>query len=248
MKAALRTNIQLLCLIALFAIACMLIVSGCQSSPYEWETKFYTIETNVVPQVITETNQVFVTNTVERVVTQTNWESGTPVITVLPVKETIVTSSPVVTFSTNQLVTYTYTANTNAQAIGETAGSIFNLVAPGTGSLVTAAIGGLAALWGGLRSRRMSKSAAVLAQGIEIYGEVVKGLGPIGADVDKRVKSALQAHQAEAQVLQDVLRILENTVDNSEAKKAAEAIREFMAPAALVPMAAVTQPVKQPTV
>lgn len=202
---------------------------GCESTPAAWESKFYEITTNVTPQVIFATNQVFRTNIVERTEVKTNWESGIPQIITQPLKETVITSEATVTVKTNVDVSYTYRANTNAAAVGSTAGSIANLIAPGTGGLVTTAIAGLAALWGGLRSRKLKKTAGVLAQGIEVYGEVTKAMGPVGEKADSTVKGWMQKHQAEAGVLTEVLDLLDKTVDESDAKDAATALRKVMA-------------------
>lgn len=214
---------------AVLLLAGLVIINftGCMSTPHAWETKFFDIETNTVPQIVLKTNQVYQTNIVERTDVQTNWVAGIPEVKLLPVKETVITSEAHVTVSTNFDVTYTYHANTNASAIGQTAGNIANLVAPGSGGIVTTALAGLAALWAGLRSRKLKKTAGVLAQGIEIYGEVTKSIGTTGASVDRNVKQLLQKHQVEAGVVDEVLRLIDKNVDNSDAKEAADALKQL---------------------
>jgi hypothetical protein len=225
-----RPTIRSLTCLALTAF-CLIVAAlfvGCQSTPYAWENTFYDIKTNVTPIVIVQTNQVFKTNVVEKTEVQTNWVAGIPNVSLLPVRESTITSDVVVTLKTNYQVDYTYTENTNSAAVGRTAGSVANLILPGSGGLVTTAIAGLAALWGGLRSRKLKKTAAVLAQGIEVYGEVTKATGAAGAKLDGTVKSWLQQHQAETGVLTEVLDVIDQSVDNSDAKTAADAIRKFV--------------------
>jgi hypothetical protein len=209
--------------------AIALCFTGCQSTPYGWEGKFFTIQTNYLPPiVVVQTNQVFTTNTIVKEVAVTNWTTGLPEIVVQPIRETFVTSQALVTYGTNVNVECVFTAKTNTTAIGQTLGSLVNLVAPGSGGLAMSGFAGLVALYAGWRNRRLKKATGVLAQGIEIYGEVTKAMGPTGDKIDKQVKRVLQLDQAQAGVLKDVMGVLDNTVDNEEAKEAAEAIRKIV--------------------
>lgn len=205
-------------------------LTGCSSTPYNWESKFYDITTNYTPVINWTTNTVTRTNVVERVVTTTNVVEATGAIqiTMTPEKHYTVMSDPVVTVSTNLLVTYTYTANTNAAAVTGTAAGIANLVVPGSGGLISLIGAGIWGLWASLRSRKWKNAAAGLSQGIEVYGEVTKALGPTGTKVDAEVKAWLQKHQAQTGTLTAVLDLLNTTVDNEDARKAAQTLKEFI--------------------
>lgn len=211
-------------------LAGLLALLGCSSVPYSWETKFYDITTNVTPVVNWRTNTVTRTNVIERVVTTTNVVEATGAIqiTMTPEKVYTVVSEPVVTLSSNVLVSYTYTASTNAAAIGQTAGGIANLVAPGTGGIVSTIAAGLFGLWASLRSRRWKNAAAGLSQGIEVYGEVTKALGPQGEKVDGEVKAWLQKHQTQSGTFNEVLTLIQRTVSNEDAQAAAAKLKEFI--------------------
>ena len=212
----------------LLSITILIAVPGCSTVPYGWESKFYTIETNITPTIQYQTNTVTRTNVIESVVMVTNVVNGLVNITMTPTREFTVVSEPVVTMSSNVLVSYTYTANTNSSATTGTVSAIANLVAPGSGGLVAAIGAGLWGLWGSLRSRKLKRTAGVLAQGIEVYGETIKALGSTGEKVDGEVKAWMQNHQAQAGVATEVLTILNNTVDNQGAKDSANKIKEFI--------------------
>lgn len=202
-----------------------LLLTGCSSTPYPWESKFYDILTNSTPQVVIRTNTIHHTNFVDRVIADTNIVAGVPHITLTPVRETTVTSEALVTFSTNNLITYTYSANTNAANLSATAGGIAGMITPGSTGLVTTIAGGLFGLYGALRSRKLKRTAGVLAQGIEVYGETIKGLGPLGTELDKKVKGWMETDQAKAGVLSEVQNILTKTVDTNDAKDSADDIK-----------------------
>lgn len=200
--------------IVIFLAGCKLFGSN-PAPPSAIEQKLFTTVTNVVPVTVVTTNTVTQTNVVEltnitgAVVLQTNFVT-------LPL---IVTNTY---FSTNQVMT----PNDNSKAIAQTAGSLSNIAAPGVGGIVTGAIGMLLSLWGGLRS---SKNTSIgLAQEVETVREFIKTL-PNGTNYDNAITSFLQAHQVEAGVAQQVLKLLSNNVSNPEAVAAAKTISDTIA-------------------
>lgn len=213
-------------LVTLMLTLCCFI--GCTTTPpTAWEQRHYVIETNYVTQVRT------VTNTVTQVIPQvvpvftTNVQNQvelvfhTNLITV-PVKEVI--------YETNQVpASYNFTPNSNSAALASTSGAVSNLIAPGSGGLVAAVIGMGLGIWGQLRSRKANTVAATLAQGIEVYGEVVKGIKGInGKDIDSEVKAWLQQNQAETGTIEAVLKLLKTEVDNPSATAVANEIQKFI--------------------
>lgn len=211
-------------LIATLACAAVVIFAGCSTTPYNWESRFYDIQTNVTPVVIYQTNTVSRTNVIEAVVTKTNFVEATGAInlTMTPTREYTVTSDVEVTIKTNYLVDYIYTANTNAGTISAVGGAI---AAPfGLGGIVSTGLAGLFGIWGAVRSRRMGKVAAGLVQGIEVASEVLKTT-PQGQEADAKLKAWLQTNQAKTGTLQNVLTLLSTVVDNSDAREVAAKIQ-----------------------
>ncbi len=210
-------------LTAILAIVVSVLFQGCISPPSPWESKYYNVETNYVDVVVTRTNIVPITNVFNVVITNTE-------------NFVITNETKIVSYTTNIYnltnvvpISYQFSPSTNATEIAKTAGDVSNLVAPGTGGLVTAIVGGLFGIWGTMRSRKYQNTAGVLAQGIEVYGEVVKTLKGInGKDLDAEVKSWLQQNQAETGVIESVLVLLKNTVDNPQAKEVASQIQKFL--------------------
>lgn len=217
----------------LLVVTCVIgahLITGCSSKPYNWETKFMDITTNYTPIVNWTTNTVTRTNVIERIVTTTNVVEATGAIqiTMTPEKHYTVVGATEVTVSTNMIVSYAYAPNTNAAALTGTAAGISNLIVPGSGGLVSLIGAGIWGLWASLRSRKWKNAAAGLSQGIEVYGEVTKALGPTGTKVDAEVKAWLQKHQAQTGTLTAVLDLLNTTVDNEDARKAAQTLKEFI--------------------
>lgn len=224
-----KTKLSLLAGVVLIAGLLMLAVTGCKIP-----SRFlFTARTNDVPVIVAHTNVVSITNFVDRVISTTNLvtEPGgsvTTVITQLPVHEAQVSSVSRVDFTTNYLVTYT--VSTNASSLAETAGSIANMVAPGSGGLVTTGITGLLGLFAAYFTRRQTKKkgeliAGTLAQSIETLREVLRS-NPTTQHLDGKIVSFLQSQQASVGVIQEVARLVENTVDNEDAKHLARTIIE----------------------
>jgi len=128
----------------------------------------------------------------------------------------------VITYRTNVIVEYIYTFNTNAVAAAQIGGSV---AAPfGLGGVVASGLLGIASIWGAIRSRRLTKVAAGLVQGIEVASEVLRTT-PQGNELDEKLKTWLQAHQAESGTIASVLALMNSTVDNAEAREVAAKLK-----------------------
>lgn len=188
------------------AVFCLLgLVTGCGTArtvPTPVEQHFYNITTNIFPVVSNHIEVLTITNA-----------GG------------IVETSNRVTWATNFEVAYTYTANTNAAQLAQSVQAIGNLFGP-YGALAGSGIAGLFALWGAIRSRhaaKMTTASTVLSQGIEILLEIVKTT-PQGQQLSDKLKLELSKNQNAAGVLAEIAGIVQTQVDNTEAKKLAEAI------------------------
>jgi hypothetical protein len=127
--------------------------------------------------------------------------------------------------STNALGQVHYQPNSNVTALAGTAGAIGNIAAPGIGGPIAAAvIPTLAAIWGWIRSSKNGAAAVNLAQTIETARELIKTM-PNGAAVDQTLVTWMQQHQAEANVLPQVLKILKDNVDSPLAQQTAEQLQ-----------------------
>lgn len=145
----------------------------------------------------------------------------------VPVTNLLVTTNPDGTLSTNPVITqtekYQYLpgkGEASITAIGTETGNVF-----GVGGLVGTAIGVVFGAWRWIRSSKAAKVANTLAQEIELVREFVKNL-PNGAAYDSELVNWLQQHQAEAGVLQSVLKILRDEISNAEAKGSASEVIE----------------------
>lgn len=206
-------------------------ITGCAmfgsnpSPPTKAEQKLFDIVTNVVKQVVTETNVV------QRV--ETNYQVVAYTITnqinqLVPVNFTNVI--PVVLFSTN-IVTrtndveqYTYgKPNATAQGTAGVIGGLTNVVAPGAGSLVTELLLGAAAIWGGLRSTKANKVNGVLTQTVETAREVLKTTSQ-GQVLDERLMSWMKDHHLDEGVITQIAALVDKNVDTGQAKEVAAVI------------------------
>lgn len=116
---------------------------------------------------------------------------------------------------------YHYTPGPGAQQARQVATDVGNLF--GVGGLVGTAFGLLTGLWGFVRSSRTYRTAANLSQSIETMRQFIQQL-PNGAQYDAALVSWLQAHQAEGNVMQQVLQLLQSQVSNPDARVAAQDI------------------------
>jgi len=210
-----------------------LFFAGCATRPpTSAEQGFFNIQTNYVPVVQIKTNvfDVFQTNTV--VVTQTNVISSpnlpAPIFQVVyKTNEAIMITQQTNTVTiTNQLAAgYVYTPGPGAKVIQEVGTGVGNIF--GVGGIVGTALGALFSLWGYVRSKKSLLTATNLAQTIETIREFVKSL-PNGSTYDNELINWMTTNQANAGVLQDVLKLLENQVSNPDAKEGAAHIASII--------------------
>lgn len=128
----------------------------------------------------------------------------------------------------------TFTPNQNSQNLADSGRRIGGLFGP-FGELVGYGIAGVLGIWGTLRSRRASAAdkrasaakvgAAVLAQGIETLREVLKST-PQGKLIDDKIMKALRDQQLTAGVLAEIAVLVEQQVDNEDAKRVARDVLE----------------------
>lgn len=137
----------------------------------------------------------------------------------VPVTNLLVTTNPDGTLATNPVVIreekYNLLPGKGEIAItqiGTETGNVF-----GVGGIVGAALGALFGAWRWFRSSKSEKVANTLAQEIELVREFVKTL-PNGNVYDSELVNWIQKHQAEAGVLQSVIKILRDEINNDEAK------------------------------
>lgn len=177
--------------------ACLL---GCLSgrAPSKAESYFFDVKTNLNEAIVWKTNIV--------VTTQTN---GVTVTNYVPVS------------TTNQTPSYDWSPNQHAKAASEVAGiagSAFGI--PFAGTALTTLIG----LYGWFNTaRKGANTGAALAQIIETGREVLKQV-PNGAKYDQAYVNFMQQHQTETGTIMDVAKIIDRSVDNSDAKTAARDI------------------------
>lgn len=202
-----------------------IVLSGCAafgpnpSAPNKFEETLFNVQTNYVNQVVTKTNHVevevpqlaFTTNIQNQIVIQTNY---VPKI----VDEEVLL--------TNRVEKYQLTPNSNAQATAAAAGTIGNVIVPGSGGLIVGIVGALFAAYGRLRSYKAT--GTVLAQNIATIRQVLQSI-PDGAKYDQVIVQYLKDHQNEEGVLEQVTDIVTNLVNNQEAKGAATEIKNAIA-------------------
>lgn len=208
--------------------------TGAERPPSAWETKFYTIQTNLVPQVHVFTNTVTVTQTVETVrevlkpVVTTHADGSTAtttnVVTVTNTTQQVSYTTNVVT-TTNVVPEYAYTPNANAAAVKEGGGAIGGLF--GVGGLATTLIGGLFGIYGTMRSSKNGKAAAAAVQGVEMAREVLRTT-PQGQALDSELVKQLMSHQQEAGVIQHIAELVAEHVDNEDARDVAQEIAQII--------------------
>ena len=209
-----------------------LLVAGCAATkpPTALEQRLFNIQTNSTPQVVLVTNVVPVcqTNLVVQTVTVTN-QVGVPVM--VPVTNYVTYGTYVTNgvTATNFVLGYTMTPNSTTQATASVAGTLSDLGLPGTGSLVTMGLLGLAAAWAGIRNRQyagqnsvLQQVSGTLAQNIATFMAVLQQT-PQGQQLAPLLQNYLNSHQAEAGVIQQVAG-LASQVDPLQEQGAAQQI------------------------
>lgn len=177
------------------------------------------VVTNTVPVVTERTNIVYVTNAVSGAVAgfatrepvATNYVTGLET-NVVPVFMTNVVEVPV----TNLI------AKPEALAAIGASGSIVNTFAPGVGSILALALGGLYHGYRQVRNRRVNEA---LIQGVETARAVLTTM-PQGQAADAQFVRWLMEHQKEAGVFNIVSGLVEQLTDNPAARMTAQEIAE----------------------
>jgi hypothetical protein len=177
------------------------------------------VVTNTVPVVTERTNVVFVTNAVSGAVSGYATREAVATNMVIAVVTNVV---PVFMTNLVQVPVTNMVAKPEAEAAIGAAGSVVNTFAPGLGSIVALALGGL---YHGYRQVRNRKVNEALVQGVETARAVLTTT-PQGQAADAQFVRWLMEHQREAGVFTTVSELVEQLSDNPAAKMAAQEIAE----------------------
>jgi hypothetical protein len=177
------------------------------------------VVTNTVPVVTERTNVVYVTNATSGAVS--GFATREPVATNFV---TAVVTNLVPVFMTNvvQVPVTNLVARPEVEAAISATGSIVNTFAPGIGSFVTFALGGL---YHGYRQVRNRKVNEALVQGVETARAVLTTT-PQGRAADAYYVKWLADHQKEAGVFNTVSGLVEDFSDNPAARMVAQEIMQ----------------------
>ena len=179
--------------------------------PTKLESSIFDVRTNYVPVVVPvtsyRTNVVEVTATVTNLqgvtLTTTNWQTNT------------LTSTVTVT---NLQPQYNYSPGATANTVAAGVSAI-----PVYGSLASAAIGGVLAIWGWLRSSKNAATAQNTTQVVEVLRNFIKQL-PNGSAYDGALVQWMTQHQSEAGVLNNVMGILAADANNPDVQVAGQSV------------------------
>jgi hypothetical protein len=177
------------------------------------------VVTNTVPVVTERTNIVFVTNEVSGAVS--GYATREPMATNLV---TAVVTNFVPVFMTNvvQVPVTNLVARPGAEATIGAVGSVVNTFAPGVGSIVALALGGL---YHGYRQLRNRKVNEALIQGVETARAILTTT-PQGQATDAQFVRWLMEHQKEAGVFGTVSALVDQLSDNPAARLTAQEIAD----------------------
>jgi len=177
------------------------------------------VVTNRVPVVTERTNVVFVTNEVSGAVS--GFVVREPVATNMVAA---VVTNVVPVFQTNlvQVPVTNLVAKAEAEATIGTVGSVVNTFAPGIGSILALALGGL---YHGYRQVRNRKVNEALIQGVETARAILTTT-PQGQAADAQFVRWLMEHQKEAGVFRIVSELVDQVSDNPAARLTAWEIGE----------------------
>jgi hypothetical protein len=176
------------------------------------------VVTNVVPQVVERTSVVYLTNSLGAV---SGYVAREPVATNFI---TMVVTNFVPAFVTNlvQVPVTNLVARPEAEATIQATGAVVNTFAPGVGSIVALALGGL---YHGYRQLRNRKVNEALIQGVETARAVLTTT-PQGQAVDAQFVKWLMEHQKEAGVFATVSGLVDQLTDNPAARVVAQEIAQ----------------------
>ena len=176
-------------------------------------TPIAVLQTNFVTQTVFQTNVVTVRNPVTEVMYQTNQ--------VTQVMQTVGTNIVTVT---NLVPSYAFTVKTNVSNDVNALGTVASTFFPGFGGLISTGIAGLLGLWATMRTKANGNQiAANLTQAIQTARSVIKSL-PNGAAIGTQFDSFLVQHQTDANLLDEIGKIVDATVNNDQAQGAATKI------------------------
>lgn len=134
---------------------------------------------------------------------------------------------------TNEVPIYVYHQKPGTTKTVSAVGAIGDLVSPGVGgALSTVAMAGLS-LWAWFRGSKFRNVSITIAQEVETLREFLKRL-PQGVKYDQALVSFLQRHQMETGTAKEVLKIIQEEVDDLQAKEAVKQIIDGMDAAARV--------------
>ena len=175
------------------------------------------VVTNTVPVVTERTNILYVTNAVSGAVA--GYATREPVATNM-VAAVVTNFVPVFYTNIVQVPVTNLVAKPEALATIEATGSIVNTFAPGIGSILALALGGLYHGYRQLRNRRVTEA---LVQGVETARAVLTTT-PQGQAADAQFVKWLMEHQKEAGVFTTVSALVDQLSDNPAAKMTAQEI------------------------
>lgn len=207
------------------------LITGCASTPTAFDKAVADVTTNYVPHLVLQTNIVTVvqTNSILQLVTITN-SVGVLVPVFVTNLTSIVTYQTNVVMATNLVAVPVLTPNDTATGTASVAGSIGNILAPGTGSLITESLLGLLAIFLGYRNRQfagkndaLTQSAGVLTQIIETGRELMSST-PQGQKAADAFTQWMVTHQAETGTIGEIANIVKGSTNNAEAQAAANQI------------------------
>jgi hypothetical protein len=177
------------------------------------------VVTNTVPVVTERTNVVYVTNATSGAVSGVATREPVATNYVMAVVTNLV---PVFMTNVVQVPVTNLVAKPEAEAAIGAVGSVVNTFAPGIGSIVALALGGL---YHGYRQVRNRKVNEALVQGVETARAVLTTT-PQGKAADAQLVKWLMDHQREAGVLGTVSDLVETVSDNPAARLTAQEIMQ----------------------
>ena len=241
-------------LLTLAPVSAIALLIGCSTTPTALDRAISTVQTNYAPVLALQTNTITVvqTNTVVQTVTVTN-SVGVPVPIYVTNQVPVSVQQTNVVMVTNQVATYTLTPNSTATGVAGVAGTIANLAAPGTGTVVTGSLLGLLSIFLGFRNRQMSgqndalsQAAGVLAQTIETGREIMAS-GPLGQKAADAFTAWMVSHQADTNTIATITGIVKSATNNVQAQAAANQILTLIGQPAATATAAIVTPPPVPT-
>jgi hypothetical protein len=213
-------------------IAAVVLVTGCSTLDRAYDEEvtlteqpvvhMYTntvVVTNFVPTLIERTNVVLATNTLSGEVTGNIVREpvATNVVELVQTNYVRVIETNFVSVPVTNLV-----AKPGAESMIQGAAMITNTLAPGLGSLVALALGGL---YHGYRQVRNRKVNEALVQGVETARAILETT-PQGQAADAQFVRWLMEHQKEAGIFTVVSGLVDQHSDNPAARLTAQEILE----------------------